>query len=151
MRFSLRSFLRLPSRERRILVQIALLVPLIEVCLRIAGFGRVTSHLRRLRGSRSVSVDPAAEVERYRRLMFCFHARLPIAGRCLARALTLWWLLQREGISTTVCFGTRKVRRELEAHAWVEYLGQPLTVDREVRQHYVPFSMPIVDELSGLL
>jgi hypothetical protein len=151
MRYSLRSFWRLPGRERTILLQIAILVPLIEVCLRIAGFGRVTTYLRGSIGSRPASMEQAAQVECYRRSMFRFHARLPIAGRCLARALTLWWLLQREGIDTTVCFGTRKVRSELEAHAWVEYLGQPLTIDREVRQHYVPFSTPIVNGISELL
>jgi len=39
---------------------------------------------------------------------------------CLAKSLTLWWLLGRQGIPSQLRIGTRKEKEKFEAHAWVE-------------------------------
>jgi hypothetical protein len=45
---------------------------------------------------------------------------------CLRRALALQWLLTRRGHLTDLRLGVRKIQEKLEAHAWLEYYGQPI-------------------------
>lgn len=144
LRHKLQQFRRLPRSDRWLLLRIGLLVPLIEVCLRTFGFKRVVGWLRRIALTKKVVADPAMDVERHRSLVFLFHQELPFAGRCLARALGLWYLLQRRGIETDLRFGVKKQEGELAAHAWVEYCARPLTLDPEVQQHYAAFEEPII-------
>jgi hypothetical protein len=58
---------------------------------------------------------------------------------CLAKSLTLWWLLTRQGIAAKLRIGTRKDLQRLEAHAWVECEGQALNEPDEHHQHYAAF------------
>jgi hypothetical protein len=44
----------------------------------------------------------------------------------LEKSLTLWWLLGRQGIASTVRIGTRKENGKFEARAWVECGGAVL-------------------------
>jgi hypothetical protein len=46
---------------------------------------------------------------------------------CLPKALTLFSLLNRQGIPVDLCFGVRKF--PFEAHSWVESYGEPLDHD----------------------
>ena len=138
-----RRFWLLPSADRRLLSRIALIVPLVEIGLRIMGFKRMLAWLTTFARTKLTVTTPAAEVERHRRLLFIFHKELPLASRCLARALTLWYLLRRRGITTDLRFGIRKQDGKLLAHAWVEYDGHPLTLDPDIEQLYEPSVGPV--------
>lgn len=133
---------RLSSADRGLLLRIALLVPLIEIWLRLAGFKRVLTPLRKFAVARQATASPAAEVARHSRLMFLFHRQLPFTGNCLARSLALWYLLQRRGVPTEVRFGVRKHEGKISAHAWVEYDGRSL--EPAVQECYTPFTAPIL-------
>jgi Transglutaminase-like superfamily len=137
-------FRRLPSSERWILLRLGLLVPLLEVCLRRFGFRRVVRWLRRFAVTKKLVPNPAADVERHRRLLFLFHQQVPVAGQCLAGALALWCLLQRRGIETELRFGVRKQEGQLLAHAWIEYGSLPLTLDPELPKYYAALADSIV-------
>jgi len=144
LRHKFLQFYRLSSSERRLLLRIGVVVPLIEVCLRTFGFKRVVRWLRRFAVTKELVGNPAADIERHRRLLFLFHQQAPFAGRCLAGALALWCLLQRLGIETELRFGVRKQEGQLLAHAWIEYGALPLTLDSEVPQYYAAHTEPIV-------
>lgn len=58
---------------------------------------------------------------------------------CLEKSLTLWWLLGRQGIASTVRIGTRKDGGNFEAHAWVECCGAALLEQDEPVRNYVAF------------
>jgi hypothetical protein len=58
---------------------------------------------------------------------------------CLAKSLTLWWLLARQGISSHLRIGIRKENEKMEAHAWVERDGAALNEPDEHHQHYSAF------------
>lgn len=58
---------------------------------------------------------------------------------CLAKSLTLWWLLRREGIPTDLRIGVRKVNEKIEAHAWVERDGAALNEPEEHHRHFTAF------------
>jgi len=144
--YRLRQFYRMPRPDRGLLLLIAIMVPVIEIGLRVAGFKRICSCLRHVAKTTRLTENSAAEIERHRRLLFLFHQQLPFAGGCLARALTLWCLLQRKGIDTDLRFGLRRDDGALAAHAWVEHQGQPLTIDRQVHERYCAFAGSILSQ-----
>jgi hypothetical protein len=67
-------------------------------------------------------------------------------GNCLSRSLVLWWLLRRRGIETVIRIGTRQQMGQFQAHAWVEYQGQPLNAGPHVRQRYTTFDHAFVPD-----
>ena len=138
-----RQFSAMKKNDRRLFVRIALILPFVEIGLRLFGFNRLLKFLRRFAIVKSSAQKHRQEVERHRRFMFLFYEHFPFAGKCLARALTLWLLLERKGIETNLRFGIRKEDGKLLAHAWVEHKGKPLTVDPEVEQQYPWIYEPI--------
>ncbi len=69
---------------------------------------------------------------------------------CLAKSLTLWWLLARQGIPSQLRIGIRKEEEKFKAHAWVERDGAALNDPEEHHQHYsafdAAFSAPPTEE-----
>lgn len=61
------------------------------------------------------------------------------SGNCLSRSLMLWWLLRRQGVDSALRIGVRTVDGQFQAHAWIEYQGQPLHEIQDVHQHYTAF------------
>jgi hypothetical protein len=60
-------------------------------------------------------------------------------ANCLQRSLALWCLLKGQGIEGDLRVGVQKVAGQLEAHAWVEYLGVILNDQADVHRRYVAF------------
>jgi hypothetical protein len=58
---------------------------------------------------------------------------------CLAKSLTLWWLLARQRIPSRLRIGIRKEKERFEAHAWVERDGTALNEPDEHHHHYAAF------------
>jgi len=58
---------------------------------------------------------------------------------CLAKSLTLWWLLGRQGIAADLRIGIKKEKETFTAHAWVERNGMALNEPEEHHRHYAAF------------
>ena len=144
MRRRLQQWYGLAPWERRLLLQLTLLLPLIGAGLHLLGFKRTLDLLGRIAGH-SLSpqpADPAREFDAARRLarlvgIAALHG--PYRATCLRQALALWWLLGRRGICAEVRIGVRKDGSELQAHAWVEYKGEPLRDTRDAVAGYAAF------------
>lgn len=52
-----------------------------------------------------------------------------LGGLCLARSVTLHWLLSRHGIAGRLAVGFPRRGDPLAGHAWVEVDGEPLGAD----------------------
>jgi len=61
----------------------------------------------------------------------------PVADSCLRRSLVLRRLLSRRGIETVLHLGVARNGEDLDAHAWLEWAGRPVTGAVENRG-YVP-------------
>ena len=144
----LRKFGALEPAERRLVLQIVTLLPVTALALRVFSFKRVCAALHWLAGpvGQAPSEDEAAYVERARQWIRFVKRRGPYHGNCLSRSLVLWWLLHRQGIQSVLRIGARKPMAKLQAHAWVEYRGQPLNAGPRVRQRYATFDLPIAPE-----
>lgn len=139
-----RQFRAMKKKDRKIFMRIAFIVPCLEIGLRLLGFNRLLHLLHGFTSVKVFDLSHTKEVERHRRLVFLFYNNFPFAGRCLARSLTLWFLLKRMGIKTDLRLGMRKEDGDLKAHAWVEYKGKPITIDPEVQQSYKMFAETII-------
>jgi len=139
-----RKLRELSSQERWLLFQAALLLPVMALGIRSLGMGRCQAALARL----VLLAGPALDESRASLAQARATARLVKAARnhgiyqanCLQLALTLWWLLRRQGIQSDLRIGVRKEATGLQAHAWVEYRGQVLTDRDDVSQRFVPFT-----------
>ena len=130
---------------RRILLQATCALPLVALGLRLFGFARVYAALGRWTGQPQPPTDRLRRVKNTRHLIRYLAKHGPYQGNCLSQSLVLWWLLRRRGIEVDLRFGVRTEAGQLQAHAWVEYQGQPLNPPDHVRQ-YVPFDQAIVPE-----
>lgn len=120
------------ARDRWYLLALWGLLPLIHALLAMLGYGRCRRLLERLSPSSHAPPGPCppAAVTRAQRLV----ALAEIAGRrglvsttCLRQALAVYWLLRWRGVDPQLCIGARRVGARLDAHAWVELNGQPLS------------------------
>jgi Transglutaminase-like superfamily len=124
------------------------LLPLVRILLRLRGYKATQEWLqRRLRTANlRVSNEPQAQrVERTCRMVRAAQ-RYGVRSTCLDRSLTLWYLLQRQGIAAAVRVGVRKENEKFEAHAWVECEGVALNQPEEIHRHYAAFEK----EIAGL-
>jgi hypothetical protein len=141
----LRRFRALEPNARAVFLRAAVLLPLISVSLRLRGFRATQSSLqKRLPGaaSRLISQSSGTQEERTAltaRMMKAAAHRTWGSPQCLEQSLALWWLLGRQGISSSVRIGTRKTGEKFEAHAWVECDGAALNEPEEPHEHYAAF------------
>jgi hypothetical protein len=139
-----RELRRLSRRERGLLAQALVMIPLTALALRVVGLGRWRSALGHLTPARRPpGARPAPDFENLPRITARM-VRVAAAhglstGNCLSQSLVLWWLLRRQGIEGELKFGARKGGAALEAHAWVELASVALNDGDDVRARFTPF------------
>jgi len=110
--------------ERRILVGAVLLLPTVEVAIRVFGYRRTHKWIWRFVRAGGSPRDPAVVVSRVARLVGVAAHHGIYRANCLRQALVTSWMLARRGVETKLVIGVRKDRDGFAAHAWVEYQGE---------------------------
>ena len=119
-----RKLARLDTAERWLLVQTAIVVPLVRLALTILPFRLVHRAIAAI--PRRVSASESRTPERVARMVAAVAARVPRAT-CLTQALAATVLLTRHGHPSTVRLGVAKNEDgTLRAHAWLESGGRTL-------------------------
>ena len=139
---SLRKFSALERPAQALFLRALLLLPLVSLSLRLRGFRSTQSLLEN-----SLSHAVAERHADLAKKQAAWTARMVHAAdrhgfvhpTCLAKSLTLWWLLGRQGITSRLRIGIRKEKEKLEAHAWVEREGAALNEPEEQHRHYAAF------------
>lgn len=127
--------------ERRCLGQAVVMLPMTALALRVLGFRRVRSALHRFAPAPLPWASPTGtsiSARQIAHLVGVAAQYVPAWVTCLPRALTLEWLLRRQGIEPDLRLGVRKVAGGCEAHAWVEHQGLALLERRDVAARFVP-------------
>jgi len=139
-RFRRFSALERPARE--LFLRALVLLPLVSCSLRWRGFRATQAGLKLLlsdapqeRHPVLVSKDAALTAH----MVNAADRHGPVHPSCLAKSLTLWWLLARQGIPSHLRIGIRKEAEKFEAHAWVERDGAALNEPDEHHHHYTAF------------
>ena len=138
----LRRFKALESPAQGLFLRSLVLLPLVAVSLRWRGFRATKITLQKFLPKTIAEQNADTPRERAALTVRMVHA----AGRygsfhpsCLAKSLTLWWLLGRQGISSSLRIGVRREKEAFEAHAWVECEGAALNEPEERHHHYLAF------------
>jgi len=138
----LRRFSALERPAQSLFLRAIVLLPIVAVSLRWRGFRATQAMLERFVSNGSPSQD-SAELDS--RAALTAHM-VSVADRtglvnpsCLAKSLTLWWLLMRQGIAAELRIGIRKENEKMAAHAWVERKGVALNEPEEHHRHYAVF------------
>ena len=124
----LASIRRLAWRDRWLLLQAGLLMPVLSLSLRVIGVQRTCSLLRRLAPRRDQALPTGSETTPARlrevaHVVAMASRHTPTPNSCLHRSLALWWLLRRRRFDSHLRFGARRHESGFEAHAWVEHDG----------------------------
>ena len=137
-------FLRsLTGEQWRVVFQSLLLLPLVQLSLRLRGFMRTAGMLAGHSQRRAVPADPVA-VRPLGEAIGLVAGRSVVGARCLGRSLVLWFLLRRRGIDAELVIGVEAPRGgELPAHAWVEVAGEPVNDALDVRERFGSFGLQL--------
>jgi hypothetical protein len=138
----LRRFNALERPARKLFLRAIVLLLLVTLSLRWRGFRATQAALRRFLPNAIPEPDAALaskEVAITAHMVNAADRHGLVHPSCLAKSLTLWWLLGRQGISSHLRIGIRKEKERFEAHAWVERDGSALNEPDEHHHHYAAF------------
>ena len=138
----LRRFSALDPAAQSLFLRATFLLPFVSLSLRWHGFRATQSFLQKLLSLTAAERDSSLAAERLALTAHLVNSADRyglIHASCLAKSLTLWWLLERQGIASDLRIGVRKENRKFEAHAWVERDGAALNEPDEHHRHYAAF------------
>ena len=138
----LRRFRALERPAQELFLRAVVLLPLVALSLRWRGFRATQAALERFLPKANPEPDAAlankdAAVTAH--MVNAADRHGLVHPSCLAKSLTLWWLLGRQGILSRLRIGIRKEKEKFEAHAWVECDGVALNEPDEHHHHYAAF------------
>jgi hypothetical protein len=125
----------LSADQWRSIVASIVLVPVVQLSLRLRGFTRTAGRLQRWSHRRAVAARPD-DARPVAEAVAIVAGRRVLGARCLARSMVLWFLLRRRGIDAELRIGADLVDGVLAAHAWVEVENEPVNDDLEVGTRY---------------
>jgi hypothetical protein len=138
----LRRFSALERPARGLFLRAVVLLPLVALSLRWRGFRETQASLQRFLSKANPEPDAAfaSKITTLTAHMVNAADRHGLVHpSCLAKSLTLWWLLGRQGIPSRLRIGIRKEKEKFAAHAWVERDGTALNERDEPHHHYAAF------------
>ena len=127
---------RLSGRERALLLESLVLLPLVWLGLRLFGLRR----MRPLAGlARTASRLSGEQAQRTAGIVGLAARHGLYRATCLEESLALLWMLGRRATPASLHLGFRKDGGQFEAHAWVECGGIVLNDSTDVAQRYSAF------------
>jgi transglutaminase superfamily protein len=139
---NLRRFNALERPAQTLFLRALLLLPVVSLSLKLRGFQATRATLQKTLSAPIPQPDSEFVNKRVALTAHMVNAadrHGPVYPSCLAKSLTLWWLLGRQGITSRLRIGIRMESEKLEAHAWVEREGTALNEPEENHRHYAAF------------
>lgn len=138
----LRRFSALERPAQALFLRALAMLPLVSLSLKLQGLQATQASLQRILSKHLSEQDSDDEKQRVALTAHMVNAADRyglVHPSCLAKSLTLWWLLARQGITSHLRIGIRKEVATFEAHAWVEREGAALNEPEEHHHHYAAF------------
>jgi len=141
-------FRQLSPWERQVLLRALVLLPLIALGLRLLGLRRIQALLARA-SNPAAGADAQSRVKQVAWLVGAAARHGPYRASCLPLSLALQRLLRDAGIGSELRLGVRRTAGSIEAHAWLERDGDPLTETAEFHARYAAFD-PAISPPAGI-
>ena len=138
----LRRFSALERPAQELFLRAVVLLPLVALSLRWRGFRATQAALQRFLAKtnpESDAVFASKDAAVTAHMVNAADRHGLVHPSCLAKSLTLWCLLGRQGIPSQLRIGIRKEKEKFEAHAWVECDGTAQNEPDEHHHHYSAF------------
>lgn len=138
----LRRFSALGQPAQMLFLRALLLLPAVSLSLKLRGFQATRATLQKVLSAsvpQPLSDAVSQCVTLTARMVNAADRHGLVHPSCLAKSLTLWWLLGHQGITSSLRIGIRKENEKLQAHAWVEREGVALNEPEEHHRHYAAF------------
>lgn len=148
----LRRFSALGQPAQMLFLRALLLLPAVSLSLKLRGFQATRTTLQKVLSASAPQPcgDAVSQcVTLTARMVNAADRHGLVHPSCLAKSLTLWWLLGRQGITSSLRIGIRKENEELQAHAWVEREGVALNEPEERHRHYAAFDAALASFADG--
>ena len=128
LRDKLTKWRRLRPSERAAFRIAYVLLPVTTASLKISGLAVTRKRLTRWLPTRPLVTGsgPEDQAEAIARMVAAAARLHPVPAKCLAKSMTLWFLLARVGIDSQVRIGVAVVDDLFDAHAWVDLEGRIL-------------------------
>lgn len=131
--------LALTGLQWRYLFASWLILPAIDLSLRLLGYQRTRSFLNRWTNSAAHLSHENSEIvaEQVARVVSAASRWTLWPTSCLRQAILLWWFLARRNIPVEIRIGVSgDVAEHFSAHAWVEQNGRVLLGGEHARERY---------------
>jgi hypothetical protein len=138
----LRRFNALERSAQNLFLRAIVLLPLVSLSLRWRGFRATRESLERFppkADSEQGAATASGRAAQIAHMVNLADRHGLVHPSCLAKSLTLWWLLRRQNLSADLRIGIRKENEKFEAHAWVEHDGAALNEPEEHHRHFTAF------------
>jgi len=138
----LRRFRTLDDRAQKMFLRALAMLPIVSVSLKVLGFQATRTALQLLVSSPNSERPPdviGTQIALAAHMVNSAGRHGIVHASCLAKSLTLWCLLGRQGIASQLRIGIRKEDGGVAAHAWVEREGVALNEPDDHHRHYAAF------------
>ena len=133
----IRTAQRLPAADWRLFLQAWLLLPAIDLGLRLLPFKTLQARLAAWSAvDHPPPADPPAVIRQVTAAVDRAIRNHPFPFTCLRRSLALQFLLARRGLCADLRIGVSRASSSLQAHAWLEYAGRPISQPEAVEERY---------------
>lgn len=145
MKAKWQKFQQLSWVEKYLFFQALVLLPLNALAVRAFSFRRWQAGLVRLvncgqKSVGSLTEQQLAKAQSAARVISAAANHGFYQANCLPQSITLWWLLQRQGIASEIHIGVRKEEKLLQAHAWVQCQGVVINDQPDVGTIFTAFN-----------
>jgi hypothetical protein len=128
-----------PLNHPALLGQIVFALPVIHVSLRVLGFKRTLSLLKKF--PHGATADNSDNAQQTSQAIIIGQMVNAVATRftmsCLDRSVLLWWLLRQKGAPAALVLGAPLEKRaQFVAHAWVECDETIVNDTPQIHSHY---------------
>lgn len=134
------SFKGLSSNNKLLFIQAFLLLPIVNLSIKLFGFNRVYRFMYEQNLSRSNKQNPLSEekkeVTEIVEMVKKVHWRVYKGITCLPKNLVMWWMLGKKGIKTRLIIGVKKSEDGIIGHAWLEYNTKVINEKQSVVDEY---------------
>ena len=145
MKSKLRTLLSFSAQDWILLVQAWSLLLVIDIALRMLSFRKVQGWIRSPDQPEVSTIKAEKVIRRSSDFVDLAARRHLYPMTCLRLSLVKQFLLSQQGVNTDLHIGVRRNQEKLEAHAWLEYQGQPVGEKDPPAGQYTALKTNLVD------